>query len=251
MDTKFKIVIPVYNAEKWIDRCMMSVVNQTYKNFECIIIDDASLDGTNHKISIGMLSLPKQVKDRFKLVKRQNNCGALENIVMGINKIDCQPDDVIVLLDGDDWLHNISVLSYLNDVYQDEKMLLTYGNYINNSLHNFGVNRKLPCDTKDYRTQATWCTSHLRTFKYKLWNHLDQKDLIGADGKFYKMSWDLAIMIPMIEMAGNKRIKFIEKTLYVYNDENNLNDHKKDLNMQIRQANEIRSKPAYKFLKDI
>ena len=251
MDTKFKIVIPVYNAEKWIDRCMISVVNQTYKNFDCIIIDDASLDETNRKISTGMLSLPKQVKDKFKLIKRQNNCGALENIVMGINKLNCQQEDVIVLLDGDDYLFNVDVLAHLNNTYQEANLLLTYGQYKNVSNAQIGLSRELSCSVKEYRKSGLWVTSHLRTFRYKLWSHLDQKDLLDANGIFYRTSWDLAIMLPLVEMAGDKRIKFISKILYGYNDENINNDHKVRLVQQLQQAKEIRNKPAYKLIKEI
>ena len=41
---KISIVIPVYNAEKFLDRCLLSVVNQTYKNLEIIVINDGSTD---------------------------------------------------------------------------------------------------------------------------------------------------------------------------------------------------------------
>ena len=43
------IIVPVYNVEKYIDRCIKSLVNQTFKSIEIIIIDDGSMDSTSTK----------------------------------------------------------------------------------------------------------------------------------------------------------------------------------------------------------
>ena len=51
MDNHFKIIVPLYNVEKWIKRCLRSIKLQTYKNFECIIIDDISTDNSVSIIS--------------------------------------------------------------------------------------------------------------------------------------------------------------------------------------------------------
>ena len=46
MDKKVSVVIPVYNVEKYLRRCVDSVLNQTYKNLEVVLIDDGSPDGS-------------------------------------------------------------------------------------------------------------------------------------------------------------------------------------------------------------
>lgn len=43
---KFSIIIPAYNCEDFISKCLDSVINQTYKNFEILVIDDCSTDNT-------------------------------------------------------------------------------------------------------------------------------------------------------------------------------------------------------------
>lgn len=249
MDTKFRIVVPVYNAEKYVQRCILSIANQTYQNYSCIIVDDASLDQTNRRITEVINNLPKDIATKFKLIKRSHNCGALENIVMSVDKIAEDLEDVIVLVDGDDNLFSVDTLSYVNEVYKNQpELLLTWGSYCNSHDNSLGLCRELPCDIKDYRKKGHWVTSHLRTIRYKIWRHINYEDLKDNQGKYYSMSWDLAIMIPLLEMAGKKRVKFISKVLYNYNTENSISDHKKDLSKQIAMANEIRNKQSYKLL---
>ena len=45
----FSVVIPIYNTEKWLDRCIESVIKQDYANFEVILVDDGSTDGSAQK----------------------------------------------------------------------------------------------------------------------------------------------------------------------------------------------------------
>ena len=47
---KFSIIIPAYNVEKYIDKCLKSVFNQTFKDYEVIVINDGSTDNTKKNI---------------------------------------------------------------------------------------------------------------------------------------------------------------------------------------------------------
>jgi glycosyltransferase involved in cell wall biosynthesis len=241
----FKIIIPLYNVEEWIKVCIRSVKAQSYTDFQCIILDDMSTDN-----SAAIIKKEIANNDKFILVENKEKALALKNICDGINISIPSPEDVIVTLDGDDWLANKNVLQTLKNTYEQKDCLITYGSYAEYPSGAKGkFARKIPqqvIENNSFRS-APWCSSHLRTFKYKLWEKINKKDLLDTKGSFYKMAWDLAFMLPMLEMASD-RSQYIEEVLYVYNVANPLNDHKVNNSYQIALEREIRAKKKYTCL---
>ncbi len=125
-------------------------------------------------------------------------------------------DDIYVIIDGDDHLADKYVLGTVNGMYQDDTML-TYGKLT--SLSGTWVNYGSPLtNTRTYRREQQWCTSHLKTFRKGLFDRINDWDLRNSEGKYFKVIGDQTIMYPMIEMAGVNRIKCAERTLYKWND---------------------------------
>ena len=56
--TKVSIIVPVYNVEKYLDRCLTSLINQTLKDIEIILVDDESPDNCPATVSYTHLTLP-------------------------------------------------------------------------------------------------------------------------------------------------------------------------------------------------
>jgi len=93
MDNHFKIIIPLYNVEKWIKVCLMSVKKQNYKNFECIVVDDISTDN-----SVEIIKQITKNDDRFRLIINKEKKYALKNIYEAILLSDPKDEDIIVTL---------------------------------------------------------------------------------------------------------------------------------------------------------
>ena len=234
----FKIITAVRNSELYIKNCIESVINQRYKNWNMIIIDDNSTDSTQDII--------KSFKDkRIKKIFNEERKTKFENIITAIGS--CKDDDIIVMLDGDDWLSGNDVLDYLNKIYNDSSVWITYGQYEPASKSYSNYCSKI--DSKTYRKNGIWRTSHLKTFKKFLWNNIDKKDFIASTGKYYYID-DAAFMFPMIEMAGNNHSRFIEKVLYIYNDLNPECGMKLVPEQTLVELKEIVGKPQYKELKE-
>lgn len=241
IDNKFVVVVPVYNAERYIARCLESVLSQDYKNYVLVVIDDCSTDNTCRIIN----DIHNKYSGGFIVCKNQQRDGsALGNIVKGIKLISSDKEGVIVTIDGDDFLYNNGVLSYLNGVYQDKNIYMTYGQFVPLS-RSYGKFCKPIPDPKKYRKSGEWFASHLRTFKNKLWEQIKDGDLRDENGDYYKVAGDAAYMYPLIEMCGTKYCKFIDEILYVYNDLNPDNDMKINVKEQLRIAACIRNKPVY------
>jgi hypothetical protein len=238
--THFKVVIPVYNSDKWIYKSIKSVLDQEYENYECIVSDDISTDRTHEFAS--SLDSPK-----LSVFKNEEKKYALKNIYDSIKRSNPKPEDVIVVLDGDDWLTNNHVLSKLNEYYSKEGCLVTYGSFVQFPQGSVGQEAseypKEVIERNTYRSDR-WRASHLKTFKYSVWSKVEEEDLKDTNGSFYEISYDQAMMLPLLEMAREKA-KYIPEVLCVYNTGNPNAVNKTRAEKQHKTMLEIRKKSSY------
>ncbi|MFZ2227671.1 MAG: glycosyltransferase family 2 protein [Candidatus Nanopelagicaceae bacterium] len=118
MTPKVSVVIPVYNKSRWIEETLKSVANQSYKDWECIIIDDGSTDESLEVINTFIKSNP----GKWKLLT-QNNSGQCIARNRGIAE---STGEYVAFLDGDDtWAANkLDVQVELLDANQDASLVL-------------------------------------------------------------------------------------------------------------------------------
>lgn len=93
---KISIIMPIYNAEHYLIKSIESVINQTYKNWELILIDDESIDN-----SVKICEYYLSINNKIKLIK-QKHCG-IPGTVRNIGIKKCT-GEYITFLDADDWL---------------------------------------------------------------------------------------------------------------------------------------------------
>ena len=108
-----KIVVPVYNCEKWISKTITSIKSQTHEDFECCIINDMSTDNTADVIQDSI-----DLDRRFKFIDNTEKKYALKNIYDGIKFISSNDEDILTTVDGDDWLAHDHVLETVYNVYE-------------------------------------------------------------------------------------------------------------------------------------
>ena len=124
---KFKVVIPSYNNEKWVEANVASILQQTYTNYEVLYINDASTDSTPSLIK----KIIKDYKlDNWTLLNWKDNKQRGYNVNPNedhiINFMDNE-DDIILFVDGDDWLYDENVFERLNKYYNATDCWMTYG----------------------------------------------------------------------------------------------------------------------------
>jgi glycosyltransferase involved in cell wall biosynthesis len=237
------IIIPSYNNIKWYEKnlSMVAAQEETYKNWRAIYIDDCSKDGTG--AAVEKYISDNNLGNKITLIKNPENHGAMYNLYYAIHS--CNDNEIVVTVDGDDWFPDNQVLKYLNEVYQDGKTWMTYGQYIYYPYSMIGHCGQIPkfvTDQNSFRT-CDWIASHLRTFYASLFKKIKKEDFL-YEGKFFSMTWDMAMMLPMLEMSG-EHAKFIDKVLYVYNYNNPISDFRKDNSFQLFLEKFIRNKEKY------
>lgn len=241
----FVVVIPSRNNKQWYERNLGSVFKQKYSNYHVIYIDDDSPDGTGDYVA--QYCCDCGFKDKVTLIKNEKRRGALANLYTAIHL--CDDDHIVITIDGDDWLNGDDVFERLNRIYSDRNVWMTYGSYENHPQGTRGNARQIPLGVirhNAYR-ECEWTSTHLRTFYAWLFKCIKLEDLLYK-GNFFSVTWDMAMLFPMLEMAG-ERSRFIEDILYIYNQETPFNDFKLHLILQLHCDKLIRSKEKYQLLK--
>lgn len=125
LETKllFSIVVPVYNVEQYLDKCLQSLTHQTFKNFEVILVDDGSTD------SSGKICDKYAEKYDFMKVYHKENGGSSSARNYGIEKANGQ---YIGFLDSDDYWNDMCFLKEINDIIctkQYDVIVFGYGEW--------------------------------------------------------------------------------------------------------------------------
>lgn len=190
------------------------------------------------------------IPDNPNFIKRisTKRLTALENLHNCLVEEDIDEEDVVVILDGDDFLLDPYVLSVINTIYDVYKPLITYGQYIYPNGH-VGHCRSYTREEFESLRQLDWRASHLRTFKKKVYTELLKQDPDAlchkdSNGEFYKMTYDISMFHPMMEIVGYDKIYFNPNPVYFYRIHEN-NDHNVDGTLQRSIEVEIRSKKKF------
>lgn len=209
---KITVIIPVYNVEKYLRKCLDSVINQTYTNLEIICVDDGSPDNS------GAILDEYSQKDSRIIVIHQENAGVSAARNRGL---DIATGEYIAFVDSDDWLepqcYELAVAEFLKDNNID---LVYFGANVFNERNNLSQ--------KEFEVQKKWFSPFYKG-KYELsnklmshfigavWSWLFKKSIIDEYNiRFsnYKLSEDSLFL--MYYLNGVKFILYIDKCLYNY-----------------------------------
>jgi glycosyltransferase involved in cell wall biosynthesis len=255
---RFAIVSPVWNSEAWVARSIESVRQQTYRNFRQVVIDDVSTDGTFAAAQAAATGDPN-----IEVIRNEERRFPLGNLVKATALAGQAPDDVVIVVDGDDWLAHPRVLEHMAKIYVDSEVWLTYGShrFLRRPLMDRLLRRKhvrtgaYPESTARlnlYRyNPGPFLAGHLRTYRKFLWDAIRDEDLRDDDGRYWPAAGDAASMFPMMEMATQRHIRFVPQVLYVYNNNHLLSENRPPPGTvhtdrpQFQCALKIRARPRY------
>lgn len=211
------VIVPCYNAEKYLKSCVDSIINQTYKNLEIILVNDCSKDNTE-----AILSEYTKKDRRIKVVNNIQNSGASKSRENGYNNSN---GDWICFVDSDDALSPRAIEKWISQV--DEETDIIAGKFISVKEQEFenyvwdGNN-----DSKVFVLDHHEIMEYLGRWmeidvSVATWGKLYRRDLFEKANTFqYKdtlpqMYFEDTMLLPALCVAS-RRMKIVNQYLYLY-----------------------------------
>lgn len=215
------VVVCSYNNAKFAERNLRSVLDQDYVNFRVYYFNDASTDKTQDIVKHFQMFHPKG--HLITLINSPVNKGSHVENHYNMVREHAKPDDIVVVVDGDDQLSDLHVFTDVAKVYANYPVWLTYGQY---APSRGGPGHCTPIPEEVIANNAFrkfgFVQSHLRTFRGWLFLKIPESEL-KYQGRYTNFAGDQIEMLPMSELAG-ERIAFTDRILYNYEQENPISD---------------------------
>ena len=202
---KFSIIVPVYNVEKFLAKCLDSVINQDFDDYEIIAVNDGSSDS-----SADILDEYAKKNDKIKVINQANKgLGGARNTA-----IENACGDYLVFVDSDDFIC-FDMLSQIASILNENLLdILVFdciqvdvnGNFLTIFSHNF-----------DNISYVTLTQKEFMTFEPSTWSKIYKRSLfINNNIRFPERLWyeDLATVYRLVPFAN--KIGYLKKPLYYY-----------------------------------
>lgn len=207
---KFSIIVAAYNVEKYIEKTIQSITNQSYKNYELIIVNDGSTDKTQEILE--KYSSNKQIK-----IIQQKNMGISGARNSGIKQA---TGDYIWFIDGDDYIANNALNILQEAIINNNQTDILYFNYTED------INNKYR--TKQIKTISPECLTYNPSVNFKIIkrNFYKQNSLQFNNNKFEDLEFSTMILL------HNPSFSLIDNSLYYYVINNNSFMHSKQFDQR-------------------
>lgn len=202
---KFSIIVPVYKVEEYLDRCIQSILKQTFTDFEVILVDDGSPDNS------GIICDNYAAKDNRIVVLHQKNQGvsAARN-----NGLDIAQGEYICFVDSDDWIEQEMLAEIEADISNKSNDVVIWGvkNIYNDRIYEDNIN----IEENTEKFKEALIVDELQAYA---WNKCYKISIFGGDKFPLGMCYEDLFFIPQLVYKAES-ISVIKKALYNYNRQN-------------------------------
>lgn len=201
---KVSVVIPIYNVEKTIERCLVSVLNQTFTDYEIILVNDGTKDNS---ISV----IEKYLSDKRITLINQQNCGLPQTRCNGFLQ---SKGEYVYFIDSDDYIRNDTLERLVTEAEKNDADVVCCNIRIDRiNKEAFLKSKRNGLYTPEEALNAISCMNGI--FQY-VWNKLYKREIIEStdfpQGHF--IGEDYATVVSILQKA--KRIYQIPDMLYNY-----------------------------------
>lgn len=207
MKDRLSVIIPVYNSENTLERCILSILDQTYKNIEIILINDGSIDN-----SLRIMEKYQKIDNRVKIYSNSNHgVGYTRNY--GIERA---TGEYITFVDSDDYIEKNMYLDMINMLKKEkcDMIICSYNKIIDEKIIK---NKYVPEMNKIIGIDSV--LTYLKNEKYNyvanVWNKIYVKDKIKKEfSEDYFIGEDL--LFNCYYIVENENVFFLNKEYYNY-----------------------------------
>ena len=216
MDEKISVIVPVYNVEQYLERCVDSIINQTYKNLEIILVNDGSTDNSGQ-----LCDELARKDDRIRVVHKKNG-GLSDARNVGIDEAEAE---LVGFIDSDDYIDEDMYEVLINNLKAANADLSMCGHYdVYNNVPESQVSDKKTWELSPQ--EAIKMVMEAKILSVTAVNKLYKKSLF-SELKFEigKIAEDAFIMIKLLDKC-NKIVATNEKKYYYVHRENSITTQK-------------------------
>lgn len=201
---KVSIIVPVYNVEKYLSKCLESLTNQTLKDIEIICVNDGSTDS-----SLTILKEYANKDSRIKIIDKQN-----EGVSVARNTgINAATGKYLMFVDSDDYLVENACEKALNTIEHNESDICIFGHYdlADGKLVKASINKDITNAKKlNYQTYTD--------FSINIWDKIYNRNFLIANSiKFIpKIKTSEDVIFNFICQFNNPKIAYSPDILYAY-----------------------------------
>lgn len=207
------IVVPIYNSQSFLSKCLSSISSQTFKDFECILVDDGSTDGSEDICDIWA-----KKDERFKVIHKTN-----QGVSSARNTgIDLASGEWITFIDSDDWVERDYLIKLVEASEKSDYCIAGFKLFAGRDIQCFVPTRKIGEDFSalDAKTVAEYIDKNMI---FSPWSKLYKKDLIlNYNIRFpEELAYGEDLMFNFSYLKHCLTISSVSESLYIYNKQTN------------------------------
>jgi len=239
------IISPVYNGEAYIEECINSIINQTYKNFEWIIVNDGSSDNTE--------KIVKKYQKKYKWIKLINITNHGQGYARNIALKEAE-GEFVAYLDSDDYLDKKMLEITVECMIKNNPDFVLFDYIIHDKANNkFSEHRKYDYYNKD-EFIGKEVLSMLNTNAHFIWNILYKKDFLlknnvkCGEGYIYEDTMfyvNCVINASKVSVIHDKLYYYVQNPVSTTRKKNNSNKHAVGLTNAMRDTFPLLKKSKY------
>ena len=198
---KISIVTTAYNIEKYIHKCLTSIINQTYKDIEVIVVNDFSTDST--------MDIVKQFKDeRLKVINHEKNRGAGQARKTGI---EASTGDYVITIDGDDWISEDFIEKLVENAKETNADIVSGGITIVHNEEYQEIKRFLPKTSEGFQKFMDYGNKKIIFLNNKLVRRTMYDTVPYSTRRYCE---DTPVLLPLLYYAN--KVSYVDTQGYFY-----------------------------------